>query len=177
MDGQPTPPSPPSPGPPGTSPKPPFVERRRGGDRRARPTRWLSRYTLRGHRRGGRRATDSQQPYVDRYQWSDLLLVGGIIVLCAADWLLTLEVIQRGAVEVNPLMDFLLRQGSGLFGAIKLGFTVVGMLFLLTQIRLQHVRAATLAVLALYTVLMLWHLWVSWDMHRTLVSAATGAGH
>jgi hypothetical protein len=103
--------------------------------------------------------------------------VGGIIVLCAADWLLTVEVIQRGAIEANPLMDFLLRQGSGLFGAIKLGFTVVGMLFLLTQMRLQHVRTATLVVLALYTVLMLWHLWVSWDMHRTLVSAATGAGH
>ena len=168
--------TPPSPDAPGTPPKPPFVERRSGQDRRAHPTHWLSRYTLRGRRRGGRRATDVQHPYVDRYQWSDLLLVCGVIVLCVADYLLTLEIIQRGAIEANPLMDFLLRQGTGLFGAVKLGFTVLGMLFLLAHIRLQHVRTATLLVLGLYTVLMLWHLWVSWDMHRTLLPAAA-AGH
>ena len=147
------------------------VERRRG-DRRARPTRWLSRYTFRGRRRGGRRADDARQPYVDRHEWSDLLLVVGVVVLCAADTALTIEVIRRGAVEANPLMNVLLQQGSGLFGALKLGFTALGMLFLLTHIRLQYVRAATLVVLALYTVLMFWHLWVSWDMHETLVRAA-----
>ena len=151
---------------------PPPVERRSGHDRRQAPTPWLSRFSLRGRRRGGRRADDRRQLYVDRYQWSDVLLVTGVVVLCAADTLLTLKVLERGAVEANPLMDFLIQQGTGLFGAVKLGFTLLGMLFLLTHIRLQYVRAATLVVLALYTVLMFWHLWVSWDMHQTIVRAA-----
>ena len=163
-----------SPPPPGDG-RPP-VERRSGTDRRGRPTPWMSRYWLRGRRRGGRRAEDRRQVYVDRYQWSDVLLVLGVVVLCAADYLLTLEVIQRGAIEANPLMDFLLRQGSGLFGAVKLGVTLLGMLFLLMHIRLQHVRAATLIVLALYTVLMLWHLWVSWDMTQAFGGTVRAAG-
>ena len=152
----------------------PPVERRSGQDRRERPTPWLSRYWLRGRRRGGRRAEDRRQLYVDRYAWSDVLLVAGVVVLCAADTVLTLKVLERGAIEANPLMDFLIRQGTGLFGAVKLGFTFLGMLFLLTHIRLQYVRAATLVVLALYTVLMLWHVWVSWDMHQSFVRAAGG---
>ena len=153
----------------------PPTERRRA-DRRQRPTRWLSRYWLRGRRRGGRRAGDGRHPYVDRYAWSDVLLVAGIVVLCLADTLLTLEVVEHGAIEANPLMDFLLRRSTGLFGAVKLGVTVLGMLFLLLHIRVARVRAATLLVLALYAGLMLWHLWVSWDMHRTLMPAAA-AGH
>jgi len=152
--------------------KTPPVERRSGKDRREGPTPWISRFWLRGRRRGGRRAED-RQVYVDRYQWSDVLLVTGVVVLCAADTLLTLKVLERGAVEANPLMNFLIQQGTGLFGAVKLGFTLLGMLFLLTQIRLQYVRAATLVVLALYTVLMLWHVWVSWDMQRALVAGGS----
>lgn len=150
----------------------PPVERRSRPDRRGRPTPWLSRYWLRGRRRRGRRAEDARHPYVDRYAWTDVLLVAAIIVLCLADTLLTLEVLEYGAIEANPLMDLLIRQGTGTFGAIKLGVTVLGMLFLLTHIRVRRVRAATLGVLALYSALMLWHLWVSWDMHRAL----TGAG-
>ena len=172
MDEHETPPKTPETQPRETPPsEAPRVERRSGQDRRQGPTPWLSRFWLRGRRRGGRRAED-RQLYVDRYQWSDVLLVTGVVVLCAADTVLTLKVLERGAVEANPLMNFLIQQGTGLFGAVKLGFTLLGMLFLLTHIRLQYVRAATLVVLVLYTVLMFWHLWVSWDMHQTIARAA-----
>lgn len=162
------------PTPPGRQPAPtwPQVERRSGLDRRERPTPAISRFWLRGRRRGGRRADDARAPYVDRYKTGDVLLALGIVVLCTADYLLTMELLPLGAVEANPVMDFFIRQGSGAFGAAKLGVTLFGMLFLLMHIRVRRVRAAMLVVLVLYVALMFWHLWVSWDMHQTLVGGA-----
>ena len=57
-------------------------------------------------------------------QW---LAVGiGILLLCAADALLTLTLIAHGATEINPLMDPLV-QGSGhSFAYWKIGLTVDG---------------------------------------------------
>ena len=43
------------------------LDRRRGGDRRSRPTPWISRYWLRGRRRGDRRKAHRGREYVDRY--------------------------------------------------------------------------------------------------------------
>jgi len=143
-------------------------ERRSKGDRRRRPTPWMSRYWLTGRRRGARRASEGVGQYVDRYRWSEWALVIAIVALCIADYCLTLKIVDAGGSEANPLMQLLLDQGRGLFGAVKIGITVLGVLFLLIHIRFRRVNRVTQAILVLYCLLMLWHLWVRWDMFTML---------
>src|SRR5262245_61878623 len=143
-------------------------ERRSKGDRRRRPTPWMSRYWLTGRRRGARRASEAVGQYVDRYRWSEWALVLGILALCIADYWLTLEIVKAGGSEANPLMEMLLAKGHGVFGLVKIGVTLLGVLFLLIHIRFRRVNGVTQVLLMLYCLLMLWHLWVRWDMFTLL---------
>ena len=68
-------------------------------------------------------------------QW---LAVGiGILLLCAADALLTLTLISHGAVEINPLMDPLVRGSGHSFGYWKIGLTAMGVLVLTLLARVR----------------------------------------
>jgi hypothetical protein len=61
-------------------------------------------------------------------------------------------------------MGYLLAQGHEIFGLVKIGFTAVGLMFLLIHVRFRRVRAAVQCVLVLYCLLMLWHFWLRWSM-------------
>jgi hypothetical protein len=61
-------------------------------------------------------------------QW--LALTIGILLLCFLDAILTLTLISRGASEVNPLMDLLLKGPGHSFGYWKIGLTAMGVMTL-----------------------------------------------
>ncbi len=130
---------------------------RREGDRRARPTPWMSRYWLTGRRRGPRREDDSRETYVDRYERREWVLVVGIVVACVLDLLLTLDYLDQGGEEWNPLMARALEHGTGAFIALKMGLTAGCLLFLLVRIRFRGVRRAVQLLLVAYLLLMGWH--------------------
>ncbi|MEN8149480.1 MAG: DUF5658 family protein, partial [Planctomycetota bacterium] len=89
------------------------AERRRGPDRRRRPTRIFSRYTFHGRRGDFRRRAEGANAYVDRYSpWMMAALVA-IMVLCVLDALFTLLYLQRGGSEVNPIMAAAIETGVG----------------------------------------------------------------
>lgn len=132
-------------------------ERREGGDRRQRPTRWLSRHWLRGRRRGGRRAGEGRDVFVDRYRAWEWVAVALLLLLCVADLLLTLDVLARGGEEANPVMRWALERGTGTFVALKLGLTLLGALVLLVRVRFRWMRHALLGLVAAYVVLIGWH--------------------
>lgn len=81
----------------------------------------------------------------------------GILLLCAADALLTLMLISHGAVEINPLMDPLVRGSGHTFGYWKIGLTAMGVmvLTLLARVRFWGRAVGTIlyVVLAGYAVL------------------------
>ena len=134
-------------------------DRREVPDRRQEPTRLFSRYMFFGRRRGNRRVTDSQSNYyVDRYSARSYGAVIAILLLCAADAALTIYHLNRGATEVNPIMDFALSFGTVHFLIIKYILTVAGLFVLLTHKNFVVARIATIFIICMYALLLAYHL-------------------
>ncbi len=133
-------------------------DRRRGGDRRARPTRPFD--VLRGHRRrrGGRRRTDRQGIYADRLGTPDVLLVLSIFVLNLLDAYLTLDILLHGAEEANPVMAALLGRSHGVFLAEKIAVVGFCLVILGAHRHFRLARLGLVALLLLYAALFLYHL-------------------
>src|ERR1044072_8044163 len=90
----------------------PMQERRMRTERRRAVLRALWRGNFERRRMAPRRSAERHMVVTDWFhpQW---LAVGMLILLlCSADALLTLTLISHGALEINPLMDPLVR-GSG----------------------------------------------------------------
>lgn len=101
-------------------------------DRRARPTSPFSWASLRGSRRSSRRAEDLQRhQFVDVYSPAFLLVILVILSLCILDAFFTLELINRGAQELNPVMAFFLQMGHLPFLMVKYLLTASGLMALL----------------------------------------------
>ena len=133
------------------------MEKRRQPDRRRRRTPALSRFALSGRRRGGRRAGERKDIYVDVYRPWEGALVLLVVAMCAMDLLLTLDVIQRGGEEWNPVMRLALDLGLWPFVIIKLAVTAVGALILLLRVRFRGMRVVLFGLTLLYALLMGWH--------------------
>jgi len=87
-------------------------ERRSGIDRRTRTTSPLSSRSLFGSRRRVRRKEDREiHYYVDRYDLTSVLAFLCTLLLSVADTFLTLLLVDAGASELNPVMDFYLKAG------------------------------------------------------------------
>jgi len=120
----------------------------------------LSRYWLRGRRRQARRGDEQDGIYVDRYpvrEWGPAL---ALIILSAADLVLTLLYLERGGEEANPLMRWAIEAGLPVFIGLKLGLTALGTAFLLIHARFGWIRWVPWTLLGLYTVLMGYHVWL-----------------
>lgn len=137
-------------------------DRRGFPDRRRRATPLLSRYWLVGRRRGGRRAEESRDLYVDRYAPGEWGLAAAILALSCADLWLTLRHLARGGSEANPLMAWLLELGVGAFGFVKIATTAAGLLILLLHVRFRWVRGLLTFAAGLYAALMVWHAYVGY---------------
>jgi hypothetical protein len=137
---------------------------RRAGDRRARATPMLSRYTLFGGRRAGdRRTPDSADQYVDRYPAGLAVGLVTIGVLCALDAVFTLLYLQKvPGGEANPLMATLI-DGAGptLFIVLKCAITNLGLVVLCMHKNFRFVRPVIAALLAVYVGLFMYHIYLA----------------
>ncbi len=121
----------------------------------------LSRYSFIGRRRGGRRAGECVDIYVDRFRAVEWGLVGGVVGLATIDWAWTLLHLRRGVEEANPLLAAVLETGGvAAFSAVKLGVTLLAGLFLLGHSRFRWTRALLPVALVIYAALLLVHLGV-----------------
>lgn len=85
---------------------------------------------LRSRRHAHRREADTDVIFVDwHHPWLFFLAVG-IMLLSCADAFLTLQLLEHGMVEANPVMDGLLSQSTSSFAATKLAMTAVGIMVL-----------------------------------------------
>lgn len=124
-----------------------FSDFREGPDRRTRPTRPFSRYTLVGRRVRNRRTTDAlHRYYVDRAEGPWLWALVAIVVMIVLDGVFTLHILSRGGVEVNPIMNWIYGRGWAWFLGVKLATASVAFPFLSVH---RYFRAATVGAVAL----------------------------
>lgn len=118
----------------------------------------LSRYWLKGRRRGGRREGERVGIYVDRYTREEAALILWIGVSAVADLVLTLVHLADGGEEANPIMAWLLDVGGVVgFAVGKLAMTGAAALFLLLHVRFRGTRFALWGLGVIYLGLMGYH--------------------
>jgi hypothetical protein len=127
-----------------------FLERRSGVERRHHSLRAYWRGARHPRRRTGRRAADAFYPIVDWHSPRILAWVVSILLLCAADGVLTVILLANGAVEANPFMALFVPHSLGWFAAVKLSLTSIGTIVLVAFSRMRLFRTIPIeAVLAL----------------------------
>jgi hypothetical protein len=85
---------------------------------------------LRSRRRGHRRTADPEPLFVDWHHPWLFLMATGIMLLSSVDAFMTLQLISRGAIEVNPFMSAAMVGGTTAFAASKMLLTGLGTLAL-----------------------------------------------
>jgi hypothetical protein len=142
---------------PNVASKEAISDRRYLAQRRAKPTAFLSRHWLIGRRRGGRRAGEDIDIYVDQYTTFEWLIVLGVFVLSIADLILTLIHLSHGGAEANPIMALAFKGGYVAFGTIKMGVTALCLILLLIHIRFRRMSFFLAFAFLLYAGVFLYH--------------------
>ncbi len=138
---------------------PPSEHRSRGLDRRHQPTPFLSIWSfLGGRRHKSRRGEEAVNQYVDLYSMRTWMALSLFLALNLLDSSFTLNFLQRGGEEGNPLALALLEQGVGVFLLVKsLGIGLAASLFCVLK-NFRNGRIGVLLGLVLYQLLLLYHL-------------------
>lgn len=85
---------------------------------------------LRSRRRSTRRAAEADAVFTDwHHPWLFFLAIGTMIFSCL-DAFFTLQLLDRGAMEINPLMDAAIGHSTMFFAASKVALTGFGILVL-----------------------------------------------
>lgn len=146
----------------------PEVDRRKTTDRRGKPTGFWQSIISKGSRARGRRKGENQNIYVDVFKRRDLILVLVILVLNILDAWFTLDYLQKGGTEANPVANRLLEAGDGWFVAAKCLMVALCLVFLVLHKTFRHVRTALLFLLSFYGVLLVYHIYLQMDYQSTL---------
>jgi hypothetical protein len=124
---------------------------------------WRGSFSRRRH--GPRRGGDRHLAMTDWFQPQWLVTAILILLLSALDALLTLELVSRGATEINPLMEPLVRGSGHGFAIWKLGLTSLGVIVLTLLARMRVLGRFAVGwilylVLCGYLVLVGYELWL-----------------
>lgn len=85
---------------------------------------------LRSRRHANRRDDETEVIFMDwHHPWLFFLAVGTMLLSCA-DAFLTLQLLSRGMIEANPVMNSLLGHSTQAFAATKMAMTGVSILML-----------------------------------------------
>jgi len=101
----------------------------------------------RSRRRRLRRATEAEPLFTDwHHPWLFFLAVGTMI-LSSMDAFLTLQLLERGAVEINPIMGAAIGQSTMLFAVSKVSLTGFGIFVLVFLSRARFMNRFRTGVL------------------------------
>ncbi len=134
------------------------TERRRLSDRRKKPTNPFSLRSFQGHRKTVQRLEDRRRhPYTDQYDLRVFLISILIVLLCCADALYTIFHVSQGkAVELNPLMDRLLKLSPHIFYSTKFTLTALCVLMLVLYKHYPMGRSPIGSVAVIYSIVVLY---------------------
>lgn len=111
-------------------------------------------------RRRNRRAGDQLNHYLDWHGYKPLIATLVIILLCFTDAFLTTVLLDKGAVEANILMDWLIQKDLHIFTLVKMGVTGAALLVLVMHFNFRiykyiSVRVLMYALIPIYLLLIL----------------------
>ena len=134
---------------------------RRHADRRQRPTPFLCRHTFYGGRRKNvRRDAEGGGEFVDFWGSGLFFVVTAIVLLNFLDAWFTVYLLSWGGSEMNPLIDAVLKVGIGAFVFVKsIGIGICAGVLTLTS-RYPIAKVGLGVVLAGYTLLLGWHIYL-----------------
>lgn len=117
------------------------LERRSGDERRAHQTPFFKFLFFGGKRQKLRRIEDSKRITVFDY-YQPTLLFAILIVLCLSllDAALTLILLDKGAVELNPVMQYYISLGPVIFVLVKYSLTALALLIMLVLHAINSAR-------------------------------------
>ena len=140
--------------------------RRTPSDRRERPTRMLSRYTVVGRRRRNRRTTDPKTSfYVDWISGSYLVALILVLLLILTDTISTLHIINRGGAEANPIMRWMLELSPFWFAFVKAATALAAFFLLAVHRYFPIARILTTVLLLTYGALVCYHVILLYAIH------------
>jgi Domain of unknown function (DUF5658) len=107
---------------------------------------------VRSRRRDTRRDNEDAPLYTDWHHPWLFFLATGIMLLSCMDAFFTLQLIDRGAIEINPAMAVMIGQGTLAFAATKMLLTGLGILVLvfLSQTRMFNLMRTGLVLTAFF---------------------------
>lgn len=107
----------------------------------------------RSRRRAARRISEGEPVYTDWHHPWLFFLATGIMLLSCIDAFFTLELLDEGAVEANPVMAIMMGQGTLTFAASKMlltGFGILALVFL-SRARIFHLLRTGLILTAFFS--------------------------
>ena len=140
----------------------PFVNQRVIPDRRSHPTSFMSVFKFCGRRIRFRRKGQGQNQYVDRLSFRTILLTFVIFTFSSLDAVFTLVHLEKGATELNPLIEQIVLSGSMPLVIVKsVGVGLIACFLAIHQnFKISFYGMHFLA--AIYTVLFGYHLMCSY---------------
>ena len=123
-------------------------ENRDSDDRREFSWRTVFFGFIRSRRRDTRRDNEDAPLYTDWHHPWLFFLSTGIMLLSCMDAFFTLQLLDRGAIEINPVMAVMIGQGTLAFAATKMLLTGLGILVLvfLSQTRMFNLMRTGLVL-------------------------------
>ena len=107
-------------------------DRRSGLDRRSDRVPFASRYLLIGRRKRQRRKEDRQSYRIpDRFSPKTYVAIYFIMILSVLDAFFTVDLVSRGATELNPVMAYYLSHGPIVFFWTKYLLTTAAVMIIL----------------------------------------------
>ena len=141
-------------------------KKRIGPDRRQEKTPLFSKYSLKGRRIALRREDDRLKLFVpDRHSPKTFAIILTIVMLSMLDAILTLELIGRGASELNPIMDYYLNFGPLVFFWTKYLLTFASTLLILFHQEAYLFRSKVQAKVLYFFLMIPFVLVVYWELH------------
>lgn len=143
------------------------MERRSGQDRRHNTTPFYNLFSRKGKRLTLRRTEDSKRVTIfDQYHPTSLLYVLTVLILSLLDAALTLALLSKGAVELNPVMRQYIDLGPWLFVMVKYGITALALMLIVVFsaiISVRHPLASSLMLpfcVSVFGSVVIWELYL-----------------
>ena len=116
-------------------------------------------------RRPSRRLLENRYHSLDWHDAHLLAVAIGILLLSAADALMTLRLLDVGADEVNPIMAAVVYRSAAVFATVKMTLTGLGVIVMVMLARYRFMRmvrvdAVMYAVLVAYSALLTYEFWM-----------------
>ena len=135
------------------------LDRRILKDRRKQYTRALSRFAIKGGRRGFRRIEDQERGgYVDRYGSGLFFLIVLIAGLNVIDALLTMMILEDGGWELNPIVRSVIQLYGDKFWIWKFLIVSVSLILLCLHSKFRVATHAILGVGMIYIAVILFQI-------------------